>query len=77
VFSLPERLRVVGWGATCVMAVSAAALCVLRGLPLLSRVSGRGSVGTAYEQPVGTAYQEMSVFERFEYQTAGVPFETR
>jgi len=76
-FSLPARLRVLGWSATCVMAVSASALCVLLGLPLLSRVSGRGSVGTAYEQPVGTAYQEMSIFKRFQYQAAGVPLETR
>jgi len=76
-FSLPARLRVLGWSATCVMAVSASVLCVLLGLPLLSRVSRGGSVGAAYEQPIGTAYQEMSVLKGFEDQTAGVPFETR
>jgi hypothetical protein len=76
-FRLLARLRVLGWSAGCVRAVSASALCVLPGPPLLSRVSRGGSVGAAYEQPVGTAYQEMSVFEGFEYQAAGVPFETR
>ena len=38
-FRLPRRLRVLGWSATCVMMISALALCGLLGLQLLSRVT--------------------------------------
>jgi NRAMP (natural resistance-associated macrophage protein)-like metal ion transporter len=76
-FRLPLRLRVLGWGATGVMAISACALLGLLGLPLLSRVTRGGSVGAAHEQPVGTAYQEMGVLKRFEDQPARVPFQAR
>jgi NRAMP (natural resistance-associated macrophage protein)-like metal ion transporter len=76
-FRLPPRLRVLGWSATGVMMVAASALCALVGLQLLSRESRGGHVGAADEQPVGTAYQEMGVLERFENQPARVPFQTR
>ena len=75
-FRLPARLRVLGWSAMGVM-VTASALGALLGLQLLLRESGRGRVGAADEQPVGTAYQEMSVLERFENEPAGVPFQAR
>ena len=74
---LPLRLRVLGWSATGVMAVSASALLGLLSLPLLSHVARGGSVGAAHEQPVGTTYQEMGGFERFENEPARVPFEAR
>jgi hypothetical protein len=74
-FALSGRLRVLGWSATCVMTVITSALFAL---PLLSYVSrGRGSVGAAHEQPVGTAYQETGVFQRFEHDSTRVPFEAR
>jgi hypothetical protein len=76
-FHLPLRLRVLGWSATGVMTLSASALLGLLSLPLLSHVSRRGSVGAAHEQPVGTTYQEMGGFERFENEPARVPFEAR
>lgn len=52
-------------------------ISALLGLPLLSYVSRGGSIRAAHEQPVGTAYQEMGVFERFENEPARMPFQAR
>jgi hypothetical protein len=74
-FALSARLRVLGWSATCVMMAITTAMLAL---PLLSHVSrGRGSVGATHEQPVGTSYQETSVLQRFEDDSARVPLEAR
>jgi NRAMP (natural resistance-associated macrophage protein)-like metal ion transporter len=74
-FALSTRLRVLGWSATCVMMAITSALFAL---PLLAHVSrGGGSVGAAHEQPVGTAYQETGILQRFEDDSARVPLEAR
>jgi hypothetical protein len=74
-FALSAPLRVLGWSATCVMMAITSALFAL---PLLSHVSrGRGSVGAAHEQPVGTAYQKTSVLQRFEDHSARMPLKAR
>jgi Mn2+/Fe2+ NRAMP family transporter len=77
-FRLPLRLKVLGWGATAVMAFITASMLALMCAPLLSGVPRRGrSVGPAHEQPVGTSHQETGVLERFQHYSARVPLEAR
>jgi NRAMP (natural resistance-associated macrophage protein)-like metal ion transporter len=43
-FRLPPRLRVLGWAATCVMMISALALCAVLSLPLLSHFTASAAL---------------------------------